>query len=83
MYSTKCFNSNYTEFFDFETCDKLIWTPGECCRHTNTTRKQGIPKININKKYPPSTLGFICFTHKDTCDILSEYLVSHILQAYS
>ena len=28
-------------------------------------------------------LGFDCYPHKDTCDIFSENLVSHRLQAYS
>ena len=83
MYSSKCFNYNHMEFVDYETCDKLIWTVREGCRNTNTISKQGIPKININMTYPSSTLGFGCYPYKDTCDILSEYLFLHILQAYS
>ena len=29
MYYSKYFNSNYLEFFGYETCDKLICTSGE------------------------------------------------------
>ena len=83
MYSSKCFNYNYMEFVGYEACDKLIWTSGEGCTNKNAISKQGITKININMTYPSSTLGFVCYPHKDTCDILSEYLFSHILQAYS
>ena len=59
------------EFVCYETCAKLIWTTGEGCINTNTISKQGIPKINMNKTYPLSTLGSGCSPHKDTCDILS------------
>ena len=31
---------------------------------------------------PSFLLGFGCSYHKDTCDILSEFFVSHILQEY-
>ena len=44
IYSSTCFNYNYMEFVGYETCEKLIWTSGESCRNTNTTRKQGNPK---------------------------------------
>ena len=39
--------------------------------------------MNINKTYPASILGFVCYPHKNTCVIMSEYLVSHKLQASS
>ena len=32
---------------------------------------------------PSATLGFVCSPHKDTFDVLSENLVSQILQEYS
>ena len=83
MYSYKSFNSNYMEFFGYETCDKLIWTSGKGCRNTNIIVKQGIPKINMNMTYPSETLGFSCYPHKDTYDIFSEILFSHRLQSYS
>ena len=70
------------EFFGYEICEKLIWTSGEGVRNTNTTRKQGIPKINMNMTSPPLTLVFGCSSHIETSDILWEYLVSHRLQAY-
>ena len=34
-------------------------------------------------KLPSATLSFYCYLYKNTCDILSENLVSHIFQAYS
>ena len=83
MYSSKCFNSNYRKFFGYETCENLIWTSGEGFTNTNTIRKQGIPKINMNITSPSSTLGLFCYPPKDTCDIFSEDFISHILQAYS
>ena len=52
MYSSKCLNSDYMDFVGYETREKLIWTSGEGCINTNTISKLGIPKININKKYP-------------------------------
>ena len=64
------------EFVGYEIRDKLIWTPGDCFRNTNTITKILIPKSNINKTSPSSTLGFGCYPHKDTCGIFSEYLVS-------
>ena len=36
------------EFVGYEKQDKLIQTPGEGCRNTNTIGKKGIHKININ-----------------------------------
>ena len=69
--------------FGYETCEKLIWTSGTGCRNKNALSKQGIPKINMNMTSPSSTLVFVCLPHKETCDILSEDLVSHILQEYS
>ena len=77
------FNYNYMDFAGYETCEKLLCKPGEGFRNTNTIRKQGITKINMNMKSPSERLGFGCFPCKYTCDILSEYLVSRILQAYS
>ena len=74
---------NYMRFIGYETHEKLIGTSCEGFRIINTISKQGIQKSNINKTYTSSTLGFSCSTHKETCDILSEYLVSHILQTYS
>ena len=67
----------------YETCEKLIWTPGKGCRNKNEISKLGIPKINMNMTYPLSTLGFGCYPQKETCNILSENLVSRILQSYS
>ena len=80
MYSSKRFNFDYIQFVGYETCQKLICTPCDSCRNTNKIRKQGIPKSNINKTFPSSKLGFGCYPHKDTCDILSELLFSCILQ---
>ena len=71
------------KFVAYETCDKLIWISGESYRDLNTIRKQVIPKNNMNRTYPSSTLSFVYSPYKDTCDILSEYLVSHIFKLYS
>ena len=60
MYSFKNFNYNYIGFVGYEICRKLIWKSGEGCRNTDTTIKQYIPKSNINKTSPSSTLGFGC-----------------------
>ena len=60
------------EFVGYKTCDKFIWTSGEGSIITNKIRKQGIPKINMNMTYPSETLGFSCYPHKYTYDILSE-----------
>ena len=70
MYSSKGFNYNYMEFVGYETCEKLICSSGEGCRNTNTIKKQGIPKININIKSTAAKLGFSCSPNKDTFDIL-------------
>ena len=70
MYSPKCFNYNYMDFVSYKTRDKLICTSGECCINTSKINKQGIPKINMNNTSSSSTLGFGCFPHKYTCDIL-------------
>ena len=83
IYSSKCFNCIYMKFVGYDTCDKIIWTSGEVWINTDTISKQGIPKININKTSPSSTLGFGCSPHKETCYILSEDLVSCRLWAYS
>ena len=64
------------EFFGYDTCDKLIWTSGEGNIITNKISKKGITKTHNNKISLSSTLGFGCSLHKDTCDILSEDLVS-------
>ena len=80
---SKYFCSNFIEFDVYDTCDRLIWISGEISRITNKISKQGIPKTNINKIYNESTLNFGCSPNKYTCDILLEYLVSSILQAYS
>ena len=58
MHYSKGFNSNYMEFVDYETREKLLWTSGEGCRNNNTISKQGIPKINMNMKSPLALLGF-------------------------
>ena len=60
MYYSKYFNSNYLEFFGYETCDKLIWKSDTVFRNKNTIIKQGIPKININNTSPASTFCFGC-----------------------
>ena len=78
-----CFNSYYIEFDDYQTREKLIWTSGGDCINKNTIRKRGTPKSNINNISPSSTFGFGCYSNKDTYDILSEYLISCILHAYS
>ena len=70
------------ELLGYETCDKLVWASVEYFINTNTISKQGIPKTNINKTSPSSTLGFGCSPHKGTCDILSEDLVLCVFQAY-
>ena len=77
IYSSECFNSQYMEFVGYDTREQLIWTPGEGSVIKNKTSKQGITKSFINK-ISTSILGFGCSPHKDTCDILSEYLVSYI-----
>ena len=64
----------------YDTCDKLIWTSGEGITIINETTKQGIPKTHSNKVSLSSTLGFGCYPHKDTSDILSEDLVSYTFQ---
>ena len=58
------------EFVGYETRDKLIWTSSECYRNTNTIRKQGIPKRSMNMTSTSATLGFGCYTHKDTCELV-------------
>ena len=70
------------DFVGYETRNKLIWTLGEGCRNTHTISKQCIIKSNMNKKSPSSALVFGCSPHKDTCDVLSEDLFSHIFQEY-
>ena len=72
MYYSKGFKYNHLEFVGYKKCDKLIWTSGKVCRNTNTLIKQGLPKINMNMTSPLEMLGFGCYPHKDTCDILSE-----------
>ena len=71
MYSSTCLNYNYMELVGYETGDKLIWTSGEGFKNTNTIIKQGIPRSNIKKKSPSSTLAFGCYPHDYTWDILS------------
>ena len=71
FYSSNGFNSNYMYFVGYETREKLMWTSGKGFRNNNKISKQGIPKININMTYILATLGFGCFPHKYTCDILS------------
>ena len=83
IYYSKSFYSNYIGFLGYETRVKLIWTSGEGSRKTNKIRKKVGSKTNINKISPSLTLSFGCSSHKDTCDILSEYLVSSIFQEYS
>ena len=69
------------EFVGYETCEKLIWKSGEGCTSKNKTSKQGIIKSNTNKTSPSSTLGFGCYPHKETCDILPEYFFELILKS--
>ena len=71
------------EFVGYETRDKLIRTSGKGCRNTNIISKQGIPKSNMNMKYPSATLCFCYSPHKEICDISSENLVSNRLQEYT
>ena len=61
---------------------KLLCSLGKGNINTNTIIKEGITKINMNITFPSETVGFGCYTHKDTCDILSEILDSQRLQAY-
>ena len=68
------------EFVGYETCEKIRWTSGEGGKVTNKTSEQGIPKTHINKLSPSSTLDFGYSPHKETCDILSEDLVSSRFQ---
>ena len=60
----KIFEFQLYGVFSYETCDKLICTAGE------GISKQGSPKTYIKKISTSSTLGFGCYPHKDTCDIL-------------
>ena len=76
MYSLKSFNYGYMEFVGYDTCEKLILTSDEGRRITIKISKQGILKTHVNKVSPTSTLVFGCSPHKDTFDILSDYLVS-------
>ena len=55
------------EFVGYETCEKLVCTSGKGVRNTNTIIKEDVTKINTNKIYPSSTLGFGFYPHKDTC----------------
>ena len=61
MYSSKTINPNYMEFVGYVTCEKLISTSSECSRITHKISKQGIPKTNITKVYPSSTIEFWFF----------------------
>ena len=63
------------EFFGYETCDILIWTSGEGWRNTNTIVKQDIPKNNMKKTYPSSTLSF--FPHISTRVISCQNIWFH------
>ena len=40
IYSSKYFNSKYTEFVGYDTCEKLIWTSGEDNIIKNEIRKK-------------------------------------------
>ena len=71
------------ECFGYETFEKLLCTSREDSINTNTISKKGIPKITMNVTYPSLTICFGCYPHTDTCDVLSENLGSHRLQAYS
>ena len=71
------------DFFGYEICDKWIWTSDKIRINKNTITKHDIPKSNTNMTSPSEKLGFGCYPYKSTCDILSENLVSQILQAYS
>ena len=63
MYSSKGFSCKYKEFVDYETCLTSICKLDKGCRNTSTTRKQGIPNINMNMKSSSETLGFGCSPH--------------------
>ena len=82
MYSSKGFDYKYKKFVGYEICNKLIFTSGKSGRNTNTISKKGTPKSNMNMTPTSEILGFGFYPHKETCDILSENLVSHRLQAY-
>ena len=62
------------EFVGYDTSDKLIWTSGNGFSNTNTIRKQGISKINMNMTSTSVISGFICSPLKDTCNILFKIL---------
>ena len=70
------------DFVSYDTCEKLILISGEVNLNTNEINIQGSTKTYINKISPLFTFIFACSPHKDTFYILSEYLVSCILQAY-
>ena len=70
------------KFFGYETFEKLVWTSGECNKITDKISKQVIPENHTNKIPPSSKLGFGFSPNKETCDILSEDLVSSIFQAH-
>ena len=82
VYYSKGFNSNYMEFVGYETYDKLMWTSVKGYRKTNTISKQGFPNRNMNMTSPSGKSSLGSSAHKDTCDIMSESLVSQKLQAY-
>ena len=71
------------EFVGDVTRDKLISTSCEGFRNKNIISKEGIPKSNMNMTSPSSKLELGCSPHKGTCDLFSDDLVSHRLQAYS
>ena len=71
------------EFVGDVTRDKLISTSCEGFRNKNIISKEGIPKSNMNMTSPSSKLDLGCSPHKGTCDLFSDDLVSHRLQAYS
>ena len=82
MYYSEYFNYNYMEFVGYEKCDKLIWTSGKGCRKKIQPENKVLQKI-YEQTSRSLTLRFCCYPHKDTCDILSEDLVSQLWQAYS
>ena len=82
MYSSKYINSNYMDFFVYDTHKKLIWESGEGIRMKNKIIKHWGPKTNTNKISPSSILVFVFYPHTDTCDILLEDLALSIFQTY-
>ena len=82
MYFYKAINSNYIEFFGYDTSDKLIWTSGKGCSNANIIIKQGIPKRNMNVTFTSENIEFGCSSYIVFCDILLVNFLSQRLKAY-